>query len=45
VMASVSLPAHGYVAFFVDLIYKAPGGGSCTKSTRMYVADSVKVLK
>jgi len=45
VTAAVSLPGSGYMAFFVDLIYKAPGGGSCTKSTRMFVADSVKILE
>ncbi len=45
VSAVVRLPEKGYSAFFVDLKYKAPGGGSCNKSTRMFVADSSGILK
>jgi PhoPQ-activated pathogenicity-related protein len=44
-VAGVSLPDHGYVAFFVDLVYKAPGGGECRKSTRMFVADSAGIIE
>ncbi len=45
VTVSVALPDSGYVAFFVDLVYKAPGGEECLKSTRMFVADSAGILK
>lgn len=32
-------PASGYRAFYVDLTYKAPTGGTYTESTRMFVTD------
>ena len=42
--ASISLvemyPASGYRAFYVDLKYKAPTGGTYTESTRMFVTDN-----
>lgn len=37
-------PASGYRAFYVDLIYKAPTGGTYTKSTRMFLTDSDEVF-
>jgi PhoPQ-activated pathogenicity-related protein len=45
VTVAVDLPDSGYAAFFVDLVYKAPGGGTCLKSTRMFVADSAGILE
>ncbi len=45
VTTAVQLPEKGYSAFFIDLKYRAPGGGSCNKSTRMFVADSSGILK
>jgi PhoPQ-activated pathogenicity-related protein len=37
-------PASGYRAFYVDLTYKAPAGGTYTKSTRMFLTDSNEVF-
>ncbi|WP_338875487.1 PhoPQ-activated protein PqaA family protein [Spirosoma sp. SC4-14] len=37
-------PASGYRAFYVDLKYKAPTGGTYTESTRMFMTDT-KELK
>jgi len=37
-------PASGYRAFYVDLKYKAPTGGTYTESTRMFMTDA-KELK
>ncbi|MCD6202560.1 MAG: PhoPQ-activated pathogenicity-like protein PqaA type [Bacteroidales bacterium] len=39
VQVSVDLPASGYKAFFVDLEYRDPNGGSCNKSTRTFVLN------
>lgn len=33
-------PVTGYRAFYVDLKYKAPTGGTYTESTRMFVTDN-----
>lgn len=40
----VDFPESGFIAFYVDLKYKAPFGGDYTQSTRMYVADSRRLL-
>ena len=37
-------PASGYRAFYVDLTYKAPTGGTYTKSTRMFLTDNDEVF-
>ncbi len=37
---AVSPPGNGFRAFYVDLVYPSPPGGSCTVSTRVYVLDS-----
>ncbi|WP_247236714.1 PhoPQ-activated pathogenicity-related family protein [Telluribacter sp. SYSU D00476] len=37
-------PANGFRAFYVDLKYKAPGGGEYTVSTRAFVLSQNKVL-
>ena len=34
----VALPDSGYIAFYVDLQYRDTEGGTCLKSTRMFVA-------
>ncbi len=36
----VVLPKNGYMAFYIDLKYKAPFVGSFTKSTRMFLVGS-----
>jgi PhoPQ-activated pathogenicity-related protein len=37
-------PKKGYQAFYVDMKYKGPNGGSYTVSTRVFVTDESKVL-
>jgi len=44
ITAAISLPLQGYRAFYIDLVYPSPGGGSYSKSTRMFVMDSSQVL-
>ena len=39
-----SYPAKGYQAFYVDMKYKGPNGGTYTVSTRVFVTDGTKVL-
>jgi PhoPQ-activated pathogenicity-related protein len=43
-VASVSLPANGYKAFYVDLIYKDANGKKYSQSTRAFMVDSKNVL-
>jgi PhoPQ-activated pathogenicity-related protein len=40
----IKKPVSGYKAFYIDLQYKATFGGDYTQSTRMFVADSIKLL-
>lgn len=40
----ISFPKKGYQAFYLDLKYKDPNGGTYTTSTRVYVTDGEKVL-
>ncbi len=40
----IPFPKKGFKAFYIDLEYDNPNGGSYTKSTRMYVADDDEVL-
>jgi len=40
----IEYPAEGFKAFYLDLKYKAPVTGSYTQSTRMFLANSSKVL-
>lgn len=44
VKAALPFPKKGFQAFYLDLKYKAPNGGTYTTSTRVYVTDGVKVL-
>jgi PhoPQ-activated pathogenicity-related protein len=37
-------PIKGYQAFYVDLKYKDPNGGTYTVSTRVFVTDGQKLL-
>ncbi|GAB4016790.1 PhoPQ-activated pathogenicity-related family protein [Spirosoma migulaei] len=37
-------PASGYRAFYVDLKYKAPTGGTYTESTRMFLTDNDEIF-
>ncbi|MVM28677.1 PhoPQ-activated pathogenicity-like protein PqaA type [Spirosoma sp. HMF4905] len=37
-------PASGYRAFYIDLKYKAPSGGTYTESTRMFVTDNDEIF-
>ncbi len=40
----ILFPKKGFKAFYMDLEYADPNGGTYTKSTRMYVADDDEVL-
>lgn len=40
----IEFPESGYKAFYIDLEYADPNGGTYTKSTRMYLADDDEVL-
>lgn len=40
----LSYPKKGFQAFYLDLKYKDPNGGTYTTSTRVYVTDVEKVL-
>jgi PhoPQ-activated pathogenicity-related protein len=40
----INYPVSGFRAFYIDLIYPDPNGDTYSKSTRMFVADSDKVL-
>ncbi|WP_373511413.1 PhoPQ-activated pathogenicity-related family protein [Persicitalea sp.] len=44
VLATIPLPKTGFKAFYVDLKYQSPNGGSYTVSTRMFVSDASGVL-
>lgn len=37
-------PASGFRAFYVDLKYKSPTGGTYTESTRMFVTDNDEIF-
>ena len=45
VQTKIKYPDSGYRAFYIDLEYMDPNGGSYTKSTRMYVADDDEVFE
>lgn len=40
----ILFPKKGFKAFYIDLEYADPNGGTYTKSTRMYVADDDEIL-
>lgn len=40
----ITFPKSGFKAFYIDLEYEDPNGGTYTKSTRMYLADNDEVL-
>lgn len=40
----IDYPESGYIAFYIDLKYKAPFSGDFTQSTRMFLTSSDKVL-
>ncbi|MGB5556349.1 MAG: PhoPQ-activated protein PqaA family protein [Flavobacteriaceae bacterium] len=44
VLEKVLFPKKGYKAFYIDLEYEDPNGGTYTKSTRVYLADDDEVL-
>jgi PhoPQ-activated pathogenicity-related protein len=44
ITVGVRIPDSGFRAFYVDLKYKAPYGDDFTQSTRIFVADSQKLL-
>lgn len=44
VKISTPLPQSGYRAFYVDLKYTNPTGGTYTVSTRVFVTDTKKIL-
>jgi PhoPQ-activated pathogenicity-related protein len=42
--ASIRIPESGYIAFYVDLKHKSPSGFEYTQSTRMFVADTSRLM-
>ncbi|MCG8308393.1 MAG: PhoPQ-activated pathogenicity-related family protein [Cytophagales bacterium] len=40
----ISYPENGYKAFYMDLKYLDPNGEEYVESTRMFVADSIRIL-
>ncbi|RQP19612.1 MAG: PhoPQ-activated pathogenicity-like protein PqaA type [Parapedobacter sp.] len=44
VSATIPLPADGYQAFYVDLIYKGPNGREYSQSTRVFVTSDKEIL-
>ncbi len=44
ISTTVPLPKTGFKAFYVDLKYQSPNGGSYTVSTRVFVSDPSGVL-
>ena len=44
VSIEMNYPKTGYTAFYVELVYQAPKGHEYTESTRIFLADSKKVL-
>ena len=41
--ASINYPESGYLAFYFDLKHKSPSGFEYTQSTRMFVADTIRL--
>lgn len=41
---SIEYPESGFRAFYVDLIYPDPNGGTYSKSTRMFIANEDQIL-
>ncbi|CAL1518475.1 PhoPQ-activated protein PqaA family protein [Chitinophaga sp. MM2321] len=44
IKVTTPLPQNGYRAFYVDLKYENPTGGTYTVSTRVFVTDDKKIL-
>ena len=44
IKVAISQPLQGFRAFYIDLLYPAPGGGTYSTSTRMFVMDSNGIL-
>jgi hypothetical protein len=44
VSAEFAYPESGFKAFYIDLEFKSPTGGTYTKSTRMFVANPEGIL-
>ncbi len=44
VNAVINYPGSGFIAFFIDLEYTDTNGDNYTKSTRVFVADALRVL-
>ena len=44
IKATLPYPKKGYQAFYLDLKYKDPNGGTFTTSTRVYVCDAAGIL-
>jgi PhoPQ-activated pathogenicity-related protein len=42
--ASIRYPESGYLAFYIDLKHKSPSGFEYTQSTRMFVADTSRLM-
>ncbi len=44
IIATLSFPAYGYRAFYLNLKYKDLHGGTYTESTRVFMTDDKKIL-
>jgi PhoPQ-activated pathogenicity-related protein len=44
ISVSEAYPASGYRAFYIDLKYKVPTGGTYTESTRMFLTDNDEIF-
>jgi len=44
IQVAVEFPGSGFRAFYMDLIYSDPNGGDYSKSTRMFVADTERIV-
>lgn len=44
VIHTIKFPRTGFKAFYIDLEFADPNGGTYTKSTRMYLADDDEIL-
>ncbi|MEN8117925.1 MAG: PhoPQ-activated protein PqaA family protein [Bacteroidota bacterium] len=44
IIENILYPENGYKAFYIDLEYTDPKGGTYVKSTRMFVCNNIKIL-
>ena len=44
IIQKITFPKNGFKAFYIDLEYSDPNGGTYTKSTQIYIADNDEIL-